>query len=427
MSEAGLIIRIWSNPMAVFDDLRDRMPIARLLGLATLLATMALMLGEWLVPQRRAAMSGWLIMLPGVQPDFAVALVLLESVITGVKLVLFVAVMHVPLVILLTGILMRRRPVSIRRPVSMMMREDYGATLSCTLAAFSATLLTAIVWLCGLLAIRWLRPGFLFTRIALVQLIVTLVLIFSILMVFAITSLFSPGWPMALAASLLSLTSLLALPLVTGLATTVCTSPVLVILLVFLLRDRVDDLLRSGRARRDYQRNLRIAMLNPADASAWCELGLFHWRRGERSKARQSFEKSLSIEPDEIDARYHLGIIAREESRFAEAITHFEQVIARNESYSQHEVWREIAQVYFAAGQFADTIAMLDRFQQFRPSDPEGHCLRGLALDRLERCEEAAAAMRACIEAVESAPEYSYRAGRRWLARAESYLRSGRA
>ncbi|MGH9829028.1 MAG: hypothetical protein ACREDR_37900, partial [Blastocatellia bacterium] len=58
------------------------------------------------------------------------------------------------------------------------------------------------------------------------------------------------------------------------------------------------------------------------------------------------------------------------------------------------------------------------------PTDAEGSYHYALALHKLGRTEEAAAEMRAVIENVRTAPAYKYRAERRWMSEAESFLRS---
>jgi predicted Zn-dependent protease len=75
----------------------------------------------------------------------------------------------------------------------------------------------------------------------------------------------------------------------------------------------------------------------------------------------------------------NLGRIARAQKRYSDAIQHFEQVVARNQAHSQHEVWREVAATYIAAGQYDDARTTLQQFLEQRPSDPEGLYLMGRA------------------------------------------------
>ena len=218
--------------------------------------------------------------------------------------------------------------------------------------------------------------------------------------------------------------SLFVAPFVLMLLSGVLGSPFLLFLLFMLLRGYFSDIMGSQRAKAAFKQNLESATLNPADASAHYNLGLIHQNRGELQAARERFERALQIDPEEIDASYQLGRIARQERRYADAIQHFEQVVARNPAHSQHEVWREVAATYIAAGQFEDARAALEQFLEHRPSDPEGLYLMGRAHAGLGHKREATSLMQACIEAVKTAPAYKYRASKRWLNEAQQFIKS---
>jgi tetratricopeptide (TPR) repeat protein len=209
-----------------------------------------------------------------------------------------------------------------------------------------------------------------------------------------------------------------------GLFSGVFGSPFLLFLLFILLRGYFSDIMGSHRARAAFRQNLESATLNPADASAHYNLGLIHQSRGELDEARQRFERALEIDPEEVDASYQLGRIARQQKRYADAIQTFEHVVARNEAHSQHEVWREVAATYIAAGQFEDARTALNQFLEHRPSDPEGLYLMGRAHAGLGHKREATSLMQACIEAVKTAPAYKYRASKRWLNEAQQFIKS---
>jgi tetratricopeptide (TPR) repeat protein len=204
----------------------------------------------------------------------------------------------------------------------------------------------------------------------------------------------------------------------------VAGSPFLLFFLFMLLRGYFSDIMGGHRARAAFKQNLESATLNPADASAHYNLGLIHQSRGELDQARERFERALQIDPEEIDASYQLGRIARQQKRYAEAIQNFEQVVARNQAHSQHEVWREVAATYIAAGQFEDARTALDQFLEHRPSDPEGLYLMGRAHAGLGHKREATSLMQACIEAVKTAPAYKYRTSKRWLNEAQQFIKS---
>jgi tetratricopeptide (TPR) repeat protein len=204
----------------------------------------------------------------------------------------------------------------------------------------------------------------------------------------------------------------------------ILSSPFLLLMLFFLLRGYLGEVTRSQRARESFKQNLEAATLNPADASAHYNLGLIHQQRGELAAARERFERATQIDEEETDAHYQLGRIARTQERFADAIKNFEQVVARDRTHSQHEIWREVGATYIAAGQYEDARNALEQFLEHRPSDPEGLYLMGRAHAGLGHKREAASSMQACIDAVKTAPAYKYRADKRWLNEAQQFIKS---
>lgn len=218
--------------------------------------------------------------------------------------------------------------------------------------------------------------------------------------------------------------ALLLEPIWTFLFTPILASPFLLLMLFFLLRGYFSGIMRTQRARESFRQNMEAATLNPADASAHYNLGLIQQSRGELDAARERFERAIQIDDEEIDAHYQLGRIARQQKRLADAVQHFEQVVARNRSHSQHEVWREVGATYIEAGQYADARDALEQFLESRPSDPEALYLMGRAHAGLGHQREATSSMQACIEAVKTAPAYKYRADKRWLNEAQQFIRS---
>jgi tetratricopeptide (TPR) repeat protein len=218
--------------------------------------------------------------------------------------------------------------------------------------------------------------------------------------------------------------SLIALSILGPLFSGVLGSPFLLFLVFMLLRGYFSDIMGSHRAKAAFKQNLESATLNPADASAHYNLGLIHQSRGELEEARARFQRALDIDPEEIDASYQLGRIARQQKRYTDAIQNFEQVVTRNPAHSQYEVWREVAATYISAGQFEDARTALDQFLEHRPSDPEGLYLMGRAHAGLGHKREATSLMQACIEAVKTAPAYKYRSSKRWLNEAQQFIKS---
>jgi tetratricopeptide (TPR) repeat protein len=250
---------------------------------------------------------------------------------------------------------------------------------------------------------------------------------FAVASVLGIREVFRISTIRATAISVVGLTlALFISPLWSLLLSPILASPFLLLILFLLIRGYVSGVLRSQRARESFKQNLEAATLNPADASAHYNLGLIHLQRGELEAARERFERAVQIDAEEIDAHYQLGRIARIQKRFTDTIKNFEQVVSRDPSHSQHEIWREVGATYIAAGQYEDARNALDRFLEHRPSDPEALYLMGRAHAGLGHRHEAASSMQACIEAVKTAPAYKYRADKRWLNEAQQFLKGSR-
>lgn len=248
--------------------------------------------------------------------------------------------------------------------------------------------------------------------------------LFSVGTVFGVRDVFRTSFLRALGISIISaVAAMFVAPIAARLFSGVLGSPFLVFLLFMLLRGYFSDIMGAHRAKAAFKQNLESATLNPADASAHYNLGLIHQNRGELDQARERFERALQIDDGEIDASYQLGRIARQQKRYAEAIQNFEHVVTRDPAHSQHEIWREVAATYIAAGQYEDARNALEQFLEHRPSDPEGLYLMGRAHAGLGHKREATNLMQACIEAVKTAPAYKYRASKRWLNEAQQFIK----
>ncbi|MBX3279905.1 MAG: tetratricopeptide repeat protein [Acidobacteria bacterium] len=333
----------------------------------------------------------------------------------GVLVVLFLSLIYVPALILLGGIFARRR-------LGQTLREEFSSVGACVLSAYSIALLAAILptaiisWQSANLPVEALEAYF-----ALMLLIP--VPIFAGIAALAIGAALRLGWISALVATLISLFSLTALPVLSQVFNLMCASPFLLLLLFLLLRGPLSELFDAQRSRHAFQQSLQAATLNPADASAHYNLALIYQQRGDIDAAEASFRRAIEIDDHETDAHYQLGRIARERGRLPESIAFFETVVKQAPTHSQHEIWREIARTYLAAGQYADALGMLDRFIDERQSDGEGRYWRGMALSGLGRATEAVEEMKKCIEAVQTSPAYKYRAEQEWMRRAEQFLR----
>ena len=337
----------------------------------------------------------------------------------AVMVVLFVAVIYVPFTILIANLFERRASFS------LVVREEYAPVVSCSLLSLAASLMVALP-----AAIIIGRQSAALRNEAVVGYIIMMIMmpapIFAALMTITVGTTFRIGWAAAAVTTLISFLSLLAASLLIQAANFICASPFLLLMLIFLLRDKIDEFIGSTRSRQSFKQNLQAATLNPADASAHYQLGLIYQKRGELDAAVGSFKRAIEIDPGETDAHYQLGRIARQEGRLNEAVQHFERVVRLEPAHSQNEIWRETGLVYYDAGQYQDALEMFDKFLDRRPSDAEARYWRGMTLNKLGRRNEAIQEMQNCVESVRTAPAYKYRFDRKWMNQAENFLRDRR-
>jgi tetratricopeptide (TPR) repeat protein len=416
----SLLFGLLWRPMTAVQRLRDRAPVAFSVFAAWLMTFL-----YWVVlfPLINVAQGGrWNEDL--IEGEFESRFQTLSGTLTSagmraVMVVLFVAVVYTPFAILIANLFERRASFS------LVIREEYAGVVSCSLLSLAGSLL---VTLPAALLIGW-QSGRLRSDVILSYVLLLFVMplpIFAALMTITIGTSFRIGWAAAAVTTLISFLSLVGIPLLMQAATFVCASPFLLLLLLFLLRDRIDEFIGAARSRQSFKQNLQAATLNPADASAHYQLGLIYQKRSDVDSAIGSFQRAVEIDPGEVDAHYQLGRLARQQGRLNEAILHFERVVQLEPAHSQNEIWRETGLVYYDAGQFQDALEMFDKFLDKRPSDAEARYWRGMTLYKLGRESEAAQEMQNCVESVRTAPAYKYRFDRRWMNLAENFLRERR-
>src|SRR5262245_44110909 len=420
-----LLIGILWQPLTAIRKLRDRAPVAFSVGVAWVMSMLYGIIGAVMLDYAQSGRMSALEAASNLEELYSSTRSIIQlfwmsnfyrAATAAVMIVLFVAVIYVPFAILVANLFEKRASFP------LVIREEFASVAACALVSLAISLLVTFL---PAMFIGWLSTWL--SSEAVMGYFVLLILmplpIFAALMTITIGMIFRVGWSAAAVTTLVSFLSLLGLPLLLDAATFLCASPLLLLLLLFLLRDRVDDFMRSHRARQSFKANLQAATLNLRHASAHYNLGLLYQQRGEFDSAAASFKRAVEIDPSEVDAHYQLGRICREQGRYTDAIQHFEKVVQIDPSHSQHEVWREIALVYYLAGQFIDALEMLERFLNDRPSDAQARYWRGMTLNRLGRTGEAIQEMQSCIETVKTAPAYKYRTERQWLHQAQSFLR----
>jgi tetratricopeptide (TPR) repeat protein len=409
------LVKLWYSPAQAISDLASGAPYLTgglLAFVSSFLYGMALK-GELTVLLSAArgelpAASSWIV------------IHLLSRFMASVGPLLFLTVVFVPTCLFVANLLDRRSSFGV------LLRQEYGPFVSSVLYSWAAShLMMLIIASVTSLATGWSafeQPGPVRRELDLALNILPLPY-FLFLVAVALRVVLRLSYKRALGGVALAALALLALPLLPKLLFAF-TSPFLLILLFFVLRNFFSDMLGAQQAREQFKQSMEAATLNPADASAHYNLGLLHQRHGHLEEAKECFQRAISIDPEETDSHYQLGRIAREMGELPDAIAHFEAVVTRNPEHSQNEVWREIGCTYYQAGQFEDARSAFERFLAARESDAEGRYHYALTLHKLGRVQDAATQMEACIETVRTSPAFKYRAEKRWMNDARAFLRS---
>ncbi|MDT7780580.1 MAG: hypothetical protein QOC99_3092 [Acidobacteriota bacterium] len=429
------LLLMFYAPTRGMAEVRERAPLGQAALLAVLLQVAHTLLAQWRELAILAARMG--------------AWAVLGVLFTSAGSVLLVALVYVPLAVLFANLFERRAGFG------LVLRQEYSPLAATTLYALAAASLLALPLayfdqVAGLSAsvreslvglnelVRHVSPqgptdeeaGVLWAGMsamlprAMLALLIQPLTLFTLWAVAAVREVFRLAWWKALLVVVLSTALMFLISPLAYVFSTLLASPFLLLLVFFLARGYYGEAMRAQRARASFRQNLEAATLNPADASAHYNLGLLHQQRREYEEARTRFLRAVEIDPEETDSHYQLGRIARTQGRLPEAITHFGEVVTRDDSHAQHEIWREVGATYLAAGQFADACDALERFLARRPSDPEALYLMGRSAAGLGNLREAKEWMQQCVEAVRTAPAYKYRADKRWLNEAQQFLRT---
>jgi tetratricopeptide (TPR) repeat protein len=107
------------------------------------------------------------------------------------------------------------------------------------------------------------------------------------------------------------------------------------------------------------------------DARWTLALGMAEFGRRAYDAARAAFERALALDPDLVEARFHLGLIAREQGRTADAIGALSAVVARDPAHRAAHL--EIGTLYLSTGDLGRARSHLECAAGLNPDDPAPH------------------------------------------------------
>ncbi len=113
--------------------------------------------------------------------------------------------------------------------------------------------------------------------------------------------------------------------------------------------------------RRKRIRELEAAILDNPSAGNYEELADLYSEEGQYARARQCYDKSISVRTDSLDPFYRRGIAEMELGDFAAAVTDLERVVLNDPQYDFHRAIGLLAHAYANTGQPEKALSL---FQQ---------------------------------------------------------------
>jgi tetratricopeptide (TPR) repeat protein len=141
----------------------------------------------------------------------------------------------------------------------------------------------------------------------------------------------------------------------------------------------------------------------PTDPQAHAELGHQYTEHGDYLRAAQSYQRALQLSPDNAELLKDLGAVLHLLRRPKEARHALELATRLNPALA--DAWRNLGVVAADAGDWGEALEIFDRAVHLAPANADLHYFRAIALQRLNRPEEARAAARDSLSLRPDHPE----------------------
>jgi tetratricopeptide (TPR) repeat protein len=183
----------------------------------------------------------------------------------------------------------------------------------------------------------------------------------------------------------------------------------------------------SQTSERSFQQQLRALTLNPQDADAQYQLGLISLKRRNLITARKYFENAIQIDPNDPDYHYSLGRAHELDGAWDQALGEYEETYRLNPEYGLGDIFREVGKAYLHTGSVDKGIEFLNFFLSKRGSDPEGRYWLAVALQKAGDSEQMRAQLNMIVEQARSHPRFFRKENREWVFRARGMIRDSKS
>lgn len=130
----------------------------------------------------------------------------------------------------------------------------------------------------------------------------------------------------------------------------------------------------------------QVLQANPADANAWCYLGIACHDQDRLDEAVAAYRRALQLQPNFPIAFNNLGNTLRMQRKLADAVACFDQALRLKPDYVNAHKNKGTALVW--EGRLEEALVCYGRALEFAPGDADTHKNRGVILLLLGRFEE---------------------------------------
>lgn len=171
------------------------------------------------------------------------------------------------------------------------------------------------------------------------------------------------------------------------------------------------------------QLSRRAAELSNVDTSHnQGKLGSLELAHGSARRACVALERAVAGEPDNAEWRFRLGQALARVGRPSDAVREFERALDLSPGHAYGEARMELGRARLALGDAEAALDAVERFDRDHGASPRSAYLRGCALRRLGRTEQARAAFARVAVTARATPRFA-RKGLAWL-RVQAALRA---
>jgi tetratricopeptide (TPR) repeat protein len=182
----------------------------------------------------------------------------------------------------------------------------------------------------------------------------------------------------------------------------------------------------SQSSERLFKQRMHSLTLNPQDGDAHYQLGLLQLKRRNLAAACRHFENALNIDSTDPDYHYSLGRAHEFAGEWDKALGQYEETYRLSPEYRLGDIFREVGKGYLQTGNVEKGMEFLKFFLSKRNSDPEGRYWLAIALQKSGDLEQMRVQLKIILEQARSQPRFFRKGNREWIYKARALIRSSK-